>query len=276
MSEYIAHPINENLRLKIEQDPYPAKPYNDGGFPIWRMEPSRNYSGYDFHQEEDITSYLTPARLDDALSEATREHDMDDPWLLRYLRIFWGATFMESWHSGAYWYFTCDPADWREKVGVDDAATKREEYTKHAFTEWQAWCEGDVHVVTEQRRLFQRTTTRTWDPDLAEIPDEPSSSDEIGEDTTEDYVWEDVDFGAVGGFYGEVDDDMQRSMTWQFGWPEAACKHCGEGINNDATHGWVTYEVEYDGQGQRVYRTHCVTGVMMHTRGPKHEPKEKR
>lgn len=272
MSEYIAHPVNENLRLKVEIDPGPSKPYHDGGFPIWRMEPSRNYSGYDFKQETDITSYVTPARLDDALSDATREHDMDSPFLLRYLRIFWGVTFMESWHSGSYWYFTCDPADWREKVGVDDAATQREDYAKHAFTEWQAWCEGEVYMVTEQRRFFQRTTTRTWDPENAEDPEFPDTSDEISEDTDDGYVWADTEFGTVGGFYGDVDDDMRRDMGWQFGWPEAVCKHCGEGINRDHKHGWVDADVPFD---QREQYTHCTTGVMMHTRGPKHEPKEK-
>jgi hypothetical protein len=275
MAEYIAHPINENLRLKVEIDEYPSKPYHDGGFPIWRMEPSRTYSGYDAVQETDITSYVTPARLDDALSEVSREHDLTDKFVARYLRIFWGVTFMEMWHSGSYWYLTCDPADWREKVGVTDEATKREEYTKHAFTEWQAWYEGEAYMVTEQRRLWQRTTTRTWDPAMAENPGDPSSSDEIGEDTDEFYVWQETDNGSVGGFYGTPDDDMQRTMGWQFGWPEAVCKHCGEGINNDVTHGWVDADVEYDAQGERKYRTHCVTGVMMHTRGPLHEPKEK-
>lgn len=55
-------------------------------------------------------------------------------------------------------------------------------------------------------------------------------------------------------------------------WPEAACKGCGEGIVNDVNHGWVCDGVPHD---QRERYTHCVTGVMMHTRGPRHEPQEK-
>lgn len=275
MSEYVAHPVNENLRLKIEQDPYPSQPYNDGGFPIWRMEAHRNYTGYAAHQEEDITSYRTPAMLDDRIGDLTREHDLDSPFALRYLQIFWGVTFTEMWHSGSYWYFTCDPADWREKVGITDETTKLPEYTADPFEEWEAWCEGNVWMVTEQRRFFQRTSTRTWDPEKAEMPEYPDTSDEIDEVTDDGYVWQDTDFGTVGGFYGDLDDDMRRDMGWQFGWPEAVCKHCGEGINRHHEHGWIDHEVEYDGQGQRLYRTHCVKGVMMHVRGPKHEPKEK-
>lgn len=259
MPGYIEHPINHNLRLKIEIDEYPSKPYNDGGFPIWRIEPSRG--AYAAVQETDITSYVTPARLDDALSQLNDEHDLDGPFVLRYLRIFWGVTFVEMWHSGSYWYLTCDPADWREKVGVDDAVTQREDYTKGAFTEWKAWCEGEVYMATEQQRVQREVRTHTIYPD-GDTDDDFRSYEE----------WEDTENGGVGGFYGDVDDDMQKVMGWQFGWPEAACKHCGEGITKDVTHGWVDADVPFD---QRERYTHCVTGVMMHTRGPKHEPKEK-
>lgn len=211
MTTTIAHPTDENLRITVTHDQYPSQPYHDGGFPIWRMEPSRNYSGYDFHQEEDITSYVTPARLDDALSEATREHDMDDPWLLRYLRIFWGVTFMESWHSGSYWYFTCDPADWRDKVGITDEDTQREDYTKHAWTEWQAWCEGEVYMVTEEQRVQREIKTHTIYPD-------GTTDDDFT--TTEE--WEETENGSVGGFYGDVDQAMAANMAWQFGWQAPA------------------------------------------------------
>lgn len=267
MPGYIEHPTNENLRLKVEIDEYPSKPYNDGGFPIWRIEPSRG--AYAAVQETDITSYVTPARLDERLSDLNTEHDLDGPFVLRYLRIFWGVTFVEMWHSGSYWYLTCDPADWREKVGITDADMQREEYTKHAFTEWQAWCEGEVYMATEQHRIFVRSFHQTWVLNAGHHPDTHESTDD---DTTEEYQWVETENGVVGGFYGDVDEDMQKVMGWQFGWPEAACKHCGEGIVNDVNHGWVDADVPFE---QRERHTHCVTGVMMHTRGPKHEPKER-
>lgn len=217
MPGYIAHPTNENLRLKVERDPHPAKPYNDGGFPIWRID-SSGFGGYAV-QETDITSYVAPHDMEDGITQNMQERDLE--FGARYLRIFWGATFTRTWHSGSHWYLTGDPAPWREHVGVTDEDTKREGYADDPFHEWEAWVEGEVYMATEQRRLWQRTTTRTWDPTRAENPEDPESSDEIGEDTTEGYVWEDMEFdtvGTVGGFYGDVDEDMAATMAWQFGW----------------------------------------------------------
>lgn len=207
MSEHFAHPTNENLRIEVSHDPYPSKPYHDGGFPIWRMEPSRNYRGYDAVQETDLTSYVTPSLLDDRLGDVNREHDLDSEFVARYLRIFWGVTFVQMWHSGNYWYLTCDPADWREKVGVTDDVTAREDYAQAPFAEFQAWVEGDVWFAEEQQRVQREVKTHTIYPD----------------GTTEDDVdafeeWEPTENGSVGGFYGDVDDAMRKTMGWQFGW----------------------------------------------------------
>jgi hypothetical protein len=205
MTTTIAHPTNENLRIAVTHDQYAAKPYNDGGFPLWRIEPSRG--GYDAVQEMDITSYVSPGLLDERLSDLNVEHDLDSPFALRYLRIFWGVTFVQMWHSGSYWYLICDPADWREKVGVTDEATKREDYTKHAFTEWQAWCEGEVSMITEEQRVQREVKTHTIYPD-GETADDLRTYEE----------WEETDNGSVGGFYGDVDQSMAGVMAWQFGW----------------------------------------------------------
>jgi hypothetical protein len=214
----IAHPTNENLRIRTEIEDGPSKPYNDGGFPIWRMESGRYTGAGRAVQETDITSYVTPHELDHAI-----ERMYSDAWsypkIERYLRIFWGATFVQWWHSGSYMYVTTDPADWRRTVGVDEEATKRHGYSEHPFTEWEAWVEGLVHIAWPERRVWQRTTTRTWDPGQAENPEDPESSDEIGEDTDDGYAWIDAeDDGPVGGFYGDVNQDMAANMAWQFGW----------------------------------------------------------
>jgi hypothetical protein len=214
MTTTIAHPTNENLRIAVTLDQAPAKPYHDGGFPIWRIEPSRG--AYNAVQETDITSYVTPGRLDQRLSDLNTEHDLDGPFVLRYLRIFWGVTFVQMWHSGSDWYLTCDPDDWREFVGVNEEAIGTDAYPGDPFEEWRAWCEGDVHVATEQARMWQRTTTRTWDPTRAENPEDPESSDEVSEDTTDEFIWDDRD--SVAGFYGDVDQAMATTMAWQFGW----------------------------------------------------------
>lgn len=214
MAEYIAHPTNENLRIHVDLDAGPPKPYHDGGFPLWRIE-RLGYAGAAAVQEADITSYLAPHELDHAIGRM-----FDAAWsysqIERYLRIFWGATFAQWWHSGSYQYVMADPAHWREHVEVTDEITRREDYTKHAWTEWRAWVEGDVWFATEQVRLWQRTTVRTWDPTRAEDPEDPESSDEVDEHTTDGYVWDDRD--SVGGFYGDVDQDMAQNVAWQFGW----------------------------------------------------------
>jgi 5-methylcytosine-specific restriction endonuclease McrA len=256
----IKHPTDENLRVRVTRDEYPSKPYHDGGFPIWRMEPSRNYTGYSFHQETDLTSYLTPDRLDDALGDVTRGHDMDSEFMLRYLRIFWGVTFMESWHSGSYWYFTCDPAHWREHVGITDDIVARDDYAANPFAEFQAWVEGNVHLAWPEQRVQREVKTTTIYPDGTREDDFRSDEEWI----------ENEDLGAVGGFYGDVDEGMRVNMLWQFGWPSHVCQHCGEPIIDDVEHGWVVDGPPFEDRGRF---THCARGVMMHVQGPRHEPK---
>jgi hypothetical protein len=218
----IKHPTDENLRIRTERDEGPAKPYHDGGFPIWRMDYSRHDVGYVATQETDLTSYVTADHLDRAIgklfhADRIRRYGYDDNvTLARYLRIYWGVTFVKEWHSGNYWYVTADPADWREKVGVTDEATKLTEYAADPFDEFEAWVNGDVHIATEQKRMWQRTTTRTWDPAQAEDPTDPESSDETNEDTTDGYVWDDT--LLLAGFYGDVDQAMAATMAWNFGW----------------------------------------------------------
>jgi hypothetical protein len=211
----INHPTNENLRIRTSLDDGPPQPYNDGGFPIWRMVPRQYHSGYSAEQETGITSYVTPGALDDALSRLNDEHDLDSDFALRYLRIFWGVTFATAWHSGSYWYFTCDPADWREKVGVPDFTTRTLEYADKPFAEWQAWCEGNVHIAWPQQRIFVRSHHQAWDLNHGDHPD---ACEATSEDTTETYEWVDTDDGPVGGYYGDVDQDMAAAMAWQFGW----------------------------------------------------------
>jgi hypothetical protein len=266
MSEHIAHPINENLRIKVTRDEYAGKPYDDGGFPIVRL--AHDNRGWHVDQDTDLTSYVLPDRLVDGIAGLLETHGTDLVIVERYLRIFWGATFLSRYNSGSYDYLAIDPAHWREHVGVDEEIVAREDYRKHAWTEFEAWVEGNVWIATEQRYIFVRSFHQTWDLAAGHDPDTHESTDD---DTTEDYQWVDTENGGVGGFYGDVDGDLQRVMMWQFGWPEAVCKRCGEGLVNDVTYGWVDYDVPF---AERERRTHCVTGVMMHTRGPKHEPKE--
>lgn len=210
MMAIIAHPTDPNLRIRTERDDAPAKPYDDGGFPIWRIEHG-NYGGRAV-QETDITSYVTPGALDHGITGMLeRDESADKDLLARYLRIFWGVTFTAWWHSGNYWYVTCDPADWRQEVGVTDDITAREDYAANPFEEFESWVKGNVHVATAEHRIFVRSQHETWDlrvehPELAE-----------GQyDTSEAYEW--LTDETVGGFYGDVDQSMAANMAWNFGW----------------------------------------------------------
>lgn len=259
MSEPIAHPTNENLRIEVTRDEYPSKPYNDGGFPILRLD----HTGYGWRveQDTDLTSYVLPDRLVFGIAALLDVNGTDFVIVERYLRIFWGATFLSRYNSGSYDYLAIDPAHWREHVGIPEFSIRTLEYADKPFEEFEAWVEGNVWMAEEQQRVQREVKTHTLYPD---------GTTDDGFRSYEE--WEATENGSVGGFYGDVDADMQRNMMWQFGWPEAACKHCGEGIVHDVNHGWVCDGVPFEDRGRY---THCVTGVMMHTRGPKHEPKER-
>lgn len=240
MSEIVAHPANEHLRIRLEIDEAPEKPYHDGGFPIWRIE--HRSGGVRAVQETDITSYVTPAALDEAIGDLFFHGGAryaPEEVMRRYLRIFWGATFMETWHSGSYWYVMADPAHWREHVGVTDEVTRREDYTKHAWTEWQAWCEGNVWYAIPEQAVHRRTLTTTTYADGS-----------TSESTDYDEAWQEIDdLPAVGGFYGDVDEDMRINLLWQFDWPAHRCKVCGKGIVNDVHVGWTLHDVPMDERG---------------------------
>lgn len=214
MEHVIEHPSDANRRIVMTLDEVPLKPQDDGGFPIWRIERGHHGFGPVAAQERSLTSYVTPAELDEGITGA-----FNRAWTYeqveRYLRIFWGATFAQWWHSGSYQYVTCDPKHWREVVGVPDDVTGTDDYAAEPFKEFEAWVEGNVWVATEQHRLFVVTNRRFYDPAKAEDPDDPASSDEIDEVTTDGFEWNDGE--QVGGFYGDPDDN-EAAVRWNFGW----------------------------------------------------------
>lgn len=92
----------------------------------------------------------------------------------RYVRIFHGATSVESYNVGnrrEYAYVTFDTAEWRERVGAP-------EESKDLLTEVRAWADGDVWGVVVEKRV-------TW-----------STDEELDDMDT----WEEVE--AVWGYYG--------------------------------------------------------------------------
>lgn len=183
MDENVIHEA-DGYRVRLAYDESPEKPYNDGGAPIWRVEPSRNYTDrVDARHEDGLSSYQPHERIAEAIDRLWFDGDT----LERYLRIFHGATAFERWHSGNYGYFTCDPEHWRTELGITDEIMQREGYADGLMDEWQAWCNGEVYVVVVEEQVHWQRVDSTGTPVRLVEP-------------TERDTWEQVE--AVGGYYG--------------------------------------------------------------------------
>lgn len=172
----------ERYRVVTKYDEDPPEPYDDGGAPIWRVDRPMFYSEAYADHMSSLSSYVP----DDGIAAAIEKWWHDPDTLDRYLRIFHGVTVTERWFSGSYWYFTCDPAHWREAMGLTDEATRREGYGDSLMDEWKAYCEGDVYLVMVQER--QEVHTQYLD----------FAGDVVREYT--DTEWVNVE--SVGGYYG--------------------------------------------------------------------------
>jgi hypothetical protein len=158
-----------NTRINIVGDMDPSEPYDDGGSPLFRISYSSFGFGWSVEQVQNVTSYKAEADLIEAISKSLRRANSNDGVRDRYLSIWFGVTAVETWHSGEYLYLTCDPADWREKVGAPAGSI--------SLAEWRAYCLGDVYGVV-QEQLVEWTS-----PDGRTMP-----------------LWEEVD--SCWGFYG--------------------------------------------------------------------------
>lgn len=180
MSEDVIHEA-DGYRVRLEVDQSPEKPYNDGMAPIWRVD---FYSSRaDARHEDGLSSYQPHVHIAEAIDTLWSKDDA----LERYLRIFHGATTVERWHSGSYWYLTCDPKHWRDAMGITEEITQREGYADGLMDEWQAWCNGEVYVVVVEEQAHWQRVDSTGTPVRLVEP-------------TERDTWEQVE--AVGGYYG--------------------------------------------------------------------------
>lgn len=171
MSEIVGTTTDGITRVRLVRDTDAGELYDDGGAPIWRVE-GNAYGGWRVQHVDSITSWAPSDRIEEAIAQLWSEKD---EVLERYLRIFHGVTVTERWHSGSSWYFTCDPAEWRE---VNDltaehvAGFKDPQYSLMA--EYKAWCLGDVwEYVVEEKVRWQRvdetgTPTVIADPNQME------------------------------------------------------------------------------------------------------------
>lgn len=85
----------------------------------------------------------------------------------RYVRIFHGATKVDTWNVGItqeYGYLGFDTAEWRERVGADPENLKDEDL----LSEVRAWATGEVYGVIVERRV---TGTTVFDAEDLEDED---------------------------------------------------------------------------------------------------------
>lgn len=159
-------------RASIAIDPDPQEPYDDGAWPILRVE-SRRYGHYDYRAE--AFNRQAEAYVDkfNELWERLREKDAWE----RFCKIFLGSTRVEEYGPNQrtdYSYIAFDTPEWKESVGAPDDLGEED-----PLTEIRAWIEGDVYGVTVHKR---------YNPDSILDEDEGWTDFEAGQ-----WVW---------GFYG--------------------------------------------------------------------------
>jgi hypothetical protein len=118
-------------RVKLVLDDCPDEPYDCSQSPLIRLD-SRGYGW----SAEHIQTGDRPTSLDHHAEDAAARCGTDFTLLTRYLGAWFGATKVEWWHSGSYWYITYDSAAWREWCGAPEGSADMSEY--------RAYCEGDV------------------------------------------------------------------------------------------------------------------------------------
>ena len=148
-------------RVQLIADEYADEPYDDGQSPLMRLDYRRGW------RAEHVMATGRPLDDDARIEEAAARWGSDFGMLEKYLRAYYGATEVETWHSGSYWYVTYDTAAWRAAMGwtPEDVLPR----PLVSMSEYRAWCEGDVWGYAVERNVtWQRTdepgeTMQTWE-----------------------------------------------------------------------------------------------------------------
>jgi hypothetical protein len=168
----------DGYRVVIEADEYPEPPYFEGGAPVLRIEPSSYGARSVEHIDAGTDNRTSDARIEEAVRHWST-HPGEGGWFLfeKYLRAFYGVKHIETFYSGDYWYVAYDPTDEITRLGLEAAEATHEKWVRTSLAEYDAWVNGDVHVVVTQKLVH-------WTSDRG----------------TERDAWEVVD--SIGGFYG--------------------------------------------------------------------------
>jgi hypothetical protein len=156
-------------RVRLVLDESPDAPYDDGQSPLLRME----YRSSGWCSEHIDAGMMRPRNDDSAIEEAANRWGTDFTKLEKYLRAYYGATQVEEWYSGNYWYITYDSRAFRQALGAPAGSAD--------MTEYRAYVEGDVWGYVVEKQVHWSTED--------EFPDRDS--------------WETVD--SCFGFYGRAE-----------------------------------------------------------------------
>jgi hypothetical protein len=179
-----------DYRAVIKLDDSAEKPESYGMTPVLQID-TGYYGGYKAEafnpQAEDFVHAFN------VLSDLENGNGYAYEVFERYLRIFHGATKVESHNIGVsreYGYLAFDTAAWREEVGVGESFEAED-----ILYDVRAWAEGDVWGVGLEKKV-------TW-----------STEEEDYEDFDQ---WEETPDGFVWGYYGhEYAEEEARGMLKQ-------------------------------------------------------------
>lgn len=164
-------PDGTEYRACLDRDTEPQEPYDDGAWPILRVE----YKHYD---------YVATAFNKQAVPYVDKFNELFERlrglrnWE-RFAKIFLGATAVHEYgfnRGTDYSYIAFDAKEWRESMEMDTPEGIAKFAEEDPLTEIKAWIEGDVWGYIIQSR---------WNPD---------------EELEDDEDWGDVD--SCWGFYG--------------------------------------------------------------------------
>lgn len=186
-----------NYRVTLQRDEYPEAPDWDFQAAVIRVEGS--------YGRNDVEGQNSEGRdFEDALRHFVVTYGMSDGLTIfeRFVTIFHDATDVRRIH-GSYnrdyvEYVVFATRAMLEKWGC--AEEYGPEAAKGTADDWQSYLDGEVYVLTVERRE-QAHTVRTFEGET--VADE------------EDEVWTDLD--TVGGYYGdEYAEQAAREMLTQY------------------------------------------------------------
>lgn len=181
-------------RAVIDIDQWPSEPENEYGCPVLRVEPSGYGGGLVTSTGYGSESYKHDGIRQggiDALQHFVSNHGWSEGIEVfeRWLRIFHnGDVATYSGHRGDDPTYVAYLTEAMARDCWGWTAEQVEGKLKAELVEWEAYCEGDVYLVTVERKVKVNSTTTTLDGEY------------LAETSVEKWAEEE---GPIGGYYGE-------------------------------------------------------------------------